>query len=605
MEDKTKNPVIDWKANYDVVVLGFGGAGATAARFAADNGANVLLVDIAPYGHEGGNTRYSAQLLGTGTNFDELKEYYLGLTHPMDLPEDMVDTYVHGMCNMREYVKNYLGVEPVSFINEFKKIPAAYRASVCQEYPELKGHEAHDYTLVHNGWFDAALWKLLRQKILDRKDKIDVWYEARAKHLIQDPVSKVIKGVQIEKLGQKINVLARKGVILTTGGFENNKEMIQNYLDAPKLAPLGTIYNKGDGISMAQEVGAKMWHMDNYESLGLLHGLSFATPEGERSELFLSWLELNHGSIFMVVDDGKRYFDETTPNRHGHIFDHGAWRVPRSHEKPYIVFDQKQYEKIESGKIPYDKFNEKLIKAASLKELANKIEVNADGLKQQVEMFNRFVKNGHDDQFGRNIDSMASFAEEGPYYAIKMAYNVLNTQGGPERNTKAQILDANNEPIPHLFGAGELGGINANKYQGGGNLAECLIFGKIAGEEAAKVTNEVTDKASDKYNGINELADGEKINNIKLGKDQYLGESNAGIGGKLVVRVTYDNGIKNVEVVQNHESEDVGKKALKVIPERIVKENKADVDAVSGASATSRAISEAVSKAVKKAKKEK
>ena len=64
---------------------------------------------------------------------------------------------------MREYVKKYLGVEPVSFINEFNKIPAAYRASVCQEYPELKGHEAHDYTLVHNDWFDAATSKVRHQ----------------------------------------------------------------------------------------------------------------------------------------------------------------------------------------------------------------------------------------------------------------------------------------------------------------------------------------------------------------------------------------------------------------------------------------------------------
>ena len=217
-------------------------------------------------------------------------------------------------------------------------------------------------------------------------------------------------------------------------------------------------------------------------------------------------------------------------------------------------------------------------------------------------MFNRFVENGHDDQFGRSIDSMTAFSDEGPFYAIKMAYNVLNTQGGPERNTKAEIIDINNNPIPHLFGAGELGGINANKYQGGGNLAECLIFGKIAGEGAAKVTDPIQEQASDQYNGINELVDGDKVKDIKLGKDQYLGESNAGIGGKLVVRVTYDNGIKNVEVIQNHESEAVGKKALKVIPERIVKENKPDVDAVSGASATSRAISEAVRKALKKAK---
>ncbi|WP_370650696.1 hypothetical protein [Lactobacillus taiwanensis] len=64
----------------------------------------------------------------------------------MDLPEDMVETYVRGMCNMREYVKKYLGVEPVSFINDFSKIPKEYRAGVAQEYLELKGHEAHGYT---------------------------------------------------------------------------------------------------------------------------------------------------------------------------------------------------------------------------------------------------------------------------------------------------------------------------------------------------------------------------------------------------------------------------------------------------------------------------
>ena len=593
-------PVIDWKANYDVVVLGFGGAGATAARFAADNGASVLIADVAPYGHEGGNTRYSAQLIGTGNNFDDLKKYYLGLTHPMDLPEDMVDLYVEGMVNTRKYVKKYLDAEPFSFMKQFD-MPQDYKAGACQEYPNLEGHTTYDYTMVHNGWFDAALWKILRQKVLDRKDKIDVWYEARAIHLIQDPVTKVIKGVQIIKDGQKLNVLAKKGVVLTTGGFENNKEMIQTYLGAPKLTPLGTIYNKGDGITMAQEVGAKMWHMYNYESLGLLHGLSFATPEGERSQLILHFPELNHGSVFMIADDGKRYFNETETNRHGHIFDHSIWRVPRTHEKPYIVFDQKQYDKIENSNIPYDKFNEKLIKADSVDDLANKIGVNADGLKEQIKLFNQFAKTGQDDQFGRDADSMEPL-DAGPFYAIKMAYNVLNTQGGPERNTKAEILDVNNQPIPHLYGAGELGGICANQYQGGGNLAECLIFGKIAGEQVANVTDEVEEEASSKYNGINELADGDQIKNVKLAKNQYLGTSDAGIGGKLVVRVTYDNGIKNVEVVQNHESEDIGKQALKIIPQRIVKENKANVDAVSGASATSRAISEAVNKALKNIK---
>lgn len=71
-----------WNAVYDVVVVGFGGAGATAARFAADKGAKVLLVDSAPEGHEGGNTRYCGQIVQAGYDYDKLKKYYQQLTAP-------------------------------------------------------------------------------------------------------------------------------------------------------------------------------------------------------------------------------------------------------------------------------------------------------------------------------------------------------------------------------------------------------------------------------------------------------------------------------------------------------------------------------------------
>lgn len=588
----------NWKANYDVVVLGFGGAGATAARFAADNGAKVLIVDAAPYGHEGGNTRYSAQLIATANNLDKIRKYYRGLTNPLDLSDEIIDVFTEGMTNIHEYVKKYLGVEPVSFTNDFKfegksDVPP-------QEYPELEGNETMDYTMVSNGWFNAALWKKLREEVLKRKDSIDVWYDARAVHLIQDEDSKVIKGAQIVKDGQTIDVLAKRGVVLTTGGFEDNKEMIQNYLGVSKLSPLGTLYNRGDGIKMAQEVNAKLWHMWNYETLGVLHGISFDTSEGKRAKLILSWNELSHGSIFMIADDGMRYFDESEANRHGHIKDHGQWRVPKTHEKPYIIFDQTQYEEIQNSKIPYDEFNQKLIKAESILELSNKIGVNPKGLEKQVKIYNQAAETGSDIQFNRTADSMRAF-DDGPYYAIKMGYDVLNTQGGPQRNAKAQILDLNEKPIAHLFGSGELGGICTNQYQGGMNLAECLIFGKIAGENAAKVTDEVNEDASDQYNGINELVDGNQVEDVSLAENQSLGSSDAGIGGKLVVRVTQDgNRISNVEIIQDHESEDVGKKALEELPKKIVEANSTDVDAVSGASSTSRAIKEAVKDALSK-----
>ncbi|KLD59535.1 hypothetical protein WP50_17650 [Lactiplantibacillus plantarum] len=110
---------VKWDYQYDTVVIGFGGAGATAARFAADAHAKVLLTDAAPNGHEGGNTRYSAQLVGTVDIFDEGKKYYQILPAPMQLDDSMVDTFVAGMANMRDYVQKYLNVEPVSVKNDF------------------------------------------------------------------------------------------------------------------------------------------------------------------------------------------------------------------------------------------------------------------------------------------------------------------------------------------------------------------------------------------------------------------------------------------------------------------------------------------------------
>lgn len=115
--------------------------------------------------------------------------------------------------------------------------------------------------------------------------------------------------------------------------------------------------------------------------------------------------------------------------------------------------------------------------------------------------------------------------------AIKMSNDVLNTQGGPERDQYARVLNSNGEPIPHLYSAGELGGICANQYQGGNNLAECLIWGKIAGDRVSLNHDDIAEDVSNTLNGINDLIKGEE-KNITLTEDQYLGESNSGIGGK-------------------------------------------------------------------------
>ncbi|WEE36731.1 FAD-binding protein [Lactiplantibacillus paraplantarum] len=607
---------VKWDYQYDTVVIGFGGAGATAARFAADAHAKVLLTDAAPNGHEGGNTRYSAQLLGTVDSFDEGKKYYQNLTAPMQLDDSMVDTFVAGMANMRDYVQKYLNVEPVSVKNDFTAADSPISLdSAVHEFPEFDGVQSYDFTTVHHGIFDAALWKILRQKVLDRQQQIDVWLSAPAQHLIQDPATNTIIGVQIERQHRLVNVRATNGVVLACGGFENNQQAIQDYLGAEHLAPLGTLFNKGAGIKMAQEVGADFWHMQNYESLGFLHGLSIAVPQGKRGRLILGWPEVNHGSVITVADDGSRYFDESEANRHGHIYDHGMWRVPRTNVHPYLVFDETQYQQmLASQYTPINNLADLVVKATTLNDLARVMEADGTVLTKTVHDFNYFVESGTDYAFNRQFETMRAF-DDGPYYALKLTNNVLNTQGGPRRNDRAEILDANQQPIPHLYGAGELGGICANQYQGGGNLAECLIFGKIAGENAAKPKEETTQLVDEKavakpdantsasvhQTSANDLL-AEASPDITVGEHQYLGRSDDGIGGQVVVRITYvDQQLTNVEVVEQHETGEVGGQAVAELPAKMVAANTYDVDAVSGASVSSRAIKAAVKAALSQA----
>ena len=602
INEKTK-----WNGVYDVVVLGFGGAGGTAARFAAENGAQVLLVDAAPYGHEGGNTRYSAQHVAMAHDRKKIAEYYEQLAAPYNFDQKTMAAYLDGFVNMPQYFKKYFGIEP--FIWSRDNQPGdhlAKKKKLC-EYPEYRGSETFDFALVHNQDFDAELWKVIRAQVVKNAANIDVWLNSRAEHLLQDEATGEIAGVIINRNKKQYYIHARKGVIVATGGFENNKQMQQDYLHVTKLTPLGTLYNKGDGIKMTAEVGAKMWHMSNYESLGIVPSYVIAEGENERGRQVSGWQNVKSGAIFAVADDGTRFMREDAKFRHGHIAEHGDYLLPHAYDNAWLVFDNQQYQKFvleqKQGKLKYGKFFDKVVSASSLTQLAQKMNVPAANLENTVSQFNEFATNGKDLEFGRAPESMTSFDLKDDVHAVKLAPAVLNTQGGPEHDEFARVLDVNDQPIKRIYTAGELGGMCVNRYQGGGNLAECLIFGKIAGENAAKLEPiEDSINLTEKLPRINDLLDGEKDDQIELGQNQFLGSSEAGIGGRILVRVTYfDNKIKKIEVLENHETEGIGAVAIDRIPQEMVSNNSTNVDAVSGASTTTNALKEAVNAAIKKA----
>ena len=122
----------------------------------------------------------------------------------------------------------------------------------------------------------------------------------------------------------------------------------------------------------------------------------------------------------------------------------------------------------------------------SIDALAEGIGVDKDRLTKTIKNYNSFANNGEDYKCGREAQYMRAFDGK-KYYAMYMVSGLLNTQGGPKRSANAEVLDTQGNPIPHLYSAGECGGITVCMYQGGTNIAECITFGRIAGKSAAAV----------------------------------------------------------------------------------------------------------------------
>ncbi len=596
-----KNLIYDstlkWDAVYDVIVVGFGGAGAGAARFAADNNAHVLLIDSAPEGHEGGNTRYAGGAFAWSDNFDDLREYYKQTYYPFKYDPKDLDAFVNNVLKMKEYSQKYFGIE------------AQYTGRRPQgEYPEYKHAETMRSQSMTAGMYNGGFWKLLRKKVYERLDKINVWFESPAQHLIQDSNTKTILGVQIKHQGINRNVAARNGVVLSCGGFENNQDMVQTFLGQGSLAPIGTLYNQGKGIDLAVEAGARLWHMSNYDS----HG--FSLREGQPREKFaymINWKSLFNGSIFVAGDDGTRYYREDEEDRHGYKYNHGNWIMQPNQNHPHIIMDQRQFEQLahdDSDKAEQIKsLITYAIKAETIAELADKIA--APKLAEAVSDFNFLVNEKKRDMFlNRKIETMRAFGA-GPYYAIPIRHNILHTHGGARRNENCEVLDMENNIIPHLYEAGELGDIFATKYVGANSIADLLISGKIAGENAAWPKRKIAEV--DVVTGASENPDLKSdahasSTDFEAGPNQGIGISENGINDvPIVVRVTMSGDkISQIETLQEKETPYLGGKAIPVLTNEMIEKQTTEVDAVSGASTTSAAFKEAVNQAIENAEKQ-
>jgi succinate dehydrogenase/fumarate reductase flavoprotein subunit len=480
-----------WDVDADVVVIGFGAAGMATAVTAHGLGAKVVMLEKAPEGKEGGNTRVAGQGYLNTSSVEKAIAYLTALSGPYTVPPAMVKVWAEEMCRNNDWLAG-LGGDP----QEHQHQPVGI------EFPELPGSDCvHKF---HDGptYGYSFTWKLFERLVKERP--IPVLYETPGRTLIQHDISKEILGVRAERRGRPITVKARKGVVLSCGGFENNQEMIRTYLPCvPYCYTSGSPYNEGDGITMAMAVGADLWHMNNYA------GPSMALKVPEVATTFsmqaLHFSKKMPGGMIVVGPDGRRFCDEKFKTRHGKVPVNGRW-MPMPVPCPmFMIFDHTLFQ---AGPL-YDKTpahgwtqiverydwspdnRTELAKGwikrgETVADLARTLGLEAATLEDTVGQWNRHAAAQHDPAFGRTL--MLAPIVNGPFYAVELSPSMLNTQGGPRRNERGQVLRPDRQPIPRLYSAGELGSIYSYLYQGTGNIGECLAFGRISGRNVAAET---------------------------------------------------------------------------------------------------------------------
>ncbi len=480
-----------WHRQADVVVVGYGGAGAAAAITAHDAGAAVLMLEKAPRGREGGNTRVAGQGYLNTSSADKAADYLNALCGPYPVSEEMVQVWAEEMCKNNDWLKS-IGGDP----QEHQHPPAGI------EFPELPGSDsAHKF---HHGprvGYEET-WKVFVRGVDERR--IEILYETPGKTLIQRAATGEILGVTAVRDGTPFHVKARRAVILACGGFENNQEMIRTFLpDLPYCYPLGTPYNEGDGVTMAMAVGADLWHMNNFA------GPSLALKVPEFRAVFslvpLHFSKEMPGGMIVVSGEGKRFVDEKCRTRHGKVKVAGQWTHLPTPCPMFMIFDHtlcaagpihdrerrhnwnpivEGYEWSEDNSVELAKGWIKT--AGTIPALARQIGLAPAVVAETIERWNAFCEAGADLDFGRT--KMLSPIKQPPFYAVELSPSMLNTQGGPRRNARSQVVRPDGSPIPRLYSAGELGSIYSFLYQGTGNIGECMAFGRISGRNAAAET---------------------------------------------------------------------------------------------------------------------
>ncbi|OCG26574.1 flavocytochrome c [Gilliamella sp. wkB108] len=439
---------------YDIVVVGSGGAGLAAAIQAHDLGSNVVIVEKMSI--IGGNTnKASAGMNAAETKFQKLK----GIVDSKDLfyKETMIGGKNKNNPDLLRYFVEH-APDAIDWLDnngiELSGITTTGGMSIDRT------HRPESGTAV-GGFLISGLVKNINKR------GIEVMLDTSVTEILTEN-HKVI-GVKAVDEDGTIQTIKAKAVIIATGGFSANKQMVEKY--RPDLKGFVTTNHKGatgSGIMILEKLGAGTVDMSEIQ----IH------PTVEQTTSYLISESIRGGGAILVSQAGKRFVNEldTRDKVSAEII-----KLPEHYA--YILFDQQI--RVENKSVEEYVSHDLVIQGATISELAQKLSIDAQSLTKTVERYNQFVDKKQDQDFGRTTGMRHQICKS-PFYAIKIAPGIHHTMGGVTINTQTQVLDTDKHVIQGVFAAGEVvGGVHGANRIGGNAVADIIIFGMQAGKKAS------------------------------------------------------------------------------------------------------------------------
>ncbi|MBQ8081244.1 MAG: flavocytochrome c [Clostridia bacterium] len=434
---ETAAPALD----ADIIIVGAGGAGMIAAMYAVDAGASVILIEKTS--NAGGNTnRASGGVDAAGTALQAAA----GI-------EDSAEQWAQDMLR----VGKVNDMELVEFFTAQSAAAIEFCEAIGFEFSPKIQIQYNDPPRSHRDAQNRSVGLVLVPLLLEQLEKrgIEIRYNEQATALLQDASGRV-NGVHVAtKNGEKD--YHANAVILATGGFGGNAELIAEY--APQFTGYGTTgqaTNTGDGMLMAQAIGAELINMDGVAAVsvekktGTAPGVTVTRQGG---------ITFNSAGKLIALE--------------GMLDDKVTWMV-------YNITTYETAPTLETYHV-----NGVVTEGETIRELAEKIGVDPDAMEESLAIYDAAYKNGQYEN-GTAITANVNIAETGPYYAMSYGNAIHYTCGGIKINVDTQVIDTEGNVIPGLYAAGETtGGLHGTSRYTGSSITDVLVFGRVAGEKAS------------------------------------------------------------------------------------------------------------------------